>query len=233
MLSGLIFGLMHIINLWSFDNQTIKGVLNQVYATACFGIMYGITTLQRRVGRYVANLNEHWTLARIEKDCILIRALDYWFVLGNHLTPSVFRPLGMQYSALFSIQLRAQPVLLKSANVRCVCTYGWSRCRDPLSRRPGNDPDPRQQAKAQRSPDSARNTRHPISSSFRKFLPPQTWTKWSKRSSGALFYCWPSRFSTSCLHENFKAVTLYCMCLLTRASLFAAWMTVMNVWFAP
>jgi len=48
MLSGLIFGLMHIINLWSFDNQTIKGVLNQVYATACFGIMYGATYIKTR-----------------------------------------------------------------------------------------------------------------------------------------------------------------------------------------
>ncbi len=47
-LSGLIFGLMHIINLWTFEGQTIKGVLNQVYATACFGIMYGATYLKTR-----------------------------------------------------------------------------------------------------------------------------------------------------------------------------------------
>jgi membrane protease YdiL (CAAX protease family) len=47
-LSGLIFGLMHIINLWTFEGQTIKGVLNQVYATTCFGIMYGATYLKTR-----------------------------------------------------------------------------------------------------------------------------------------------------------------------------------------
>lgn len=47
-LSGLIFGLMHIINLWTFEGQTIKGVLNQVYATSCFGIMYGATYLKTR-----------------------------------------------------------------------------------------------------------------------------------------------------------------------------------------
>ncbi|QCE43055.1 CPBP family intramembrane glutamic endopeptidase [Psychroserpens sp. NJDZ02] len=47
-LSGLIFGLMHIINLWTFEGQTIKGILNQVYATTCFGIMYGATYLKTR-----------------------------------------------------------------------------------------------------------------------------------------------------------------------------------------
>jgi membrane protease YdiL (CAAX protease family) len=46
--SGLIFGLMHIINLWTFENQTINGVLNQVYATTCFGVMYGATYLKTR-----------------------------------------------------------------------------------------------------------------------------------------------------------------------------------------
>jgi membrane protease YdiL (CAAX protease family) len=39
---------MHIINLWTFEGQTIKGVLNQVYATSCFGIMYGATYLKTR-----------------------------------------------------------------------------------------------------------------------------------------------------------------------------------------
>lgn len=47
-LSGLIFGLMHIINLWTFEERTVKGVLNQVYAATCFGIMYGATYLKTR-----------------------------------------------------------------------------------------------------------------------------------------------------------------------------------------
>lgn len=45
---GLIFGLMHIINLWTFEERTVKGVLNQVYAATCFGIMYGATYLKTR-----------------------------------------------------------------------------------------------------------------------------------------------------------------------------------------
>jgi membrane protease YdiL (CAAX protease family) len=47
-LSGLFFGLMHILNLWTVEGQTIQGVLNQVYATACFGVMYGATYLKTR-----------------------------------------------------------------------------------------------------------------------------------------------------------------------------------------
>jgi len=47
-LSGLIFGLMHIVNLWTFEERTVKGVLNQVYAATCFGIMYGATYLKTR-----------------------------------------------------------------------------------------------------------------------------------------------------------------------------------------
>lgn len=47
-LSGLIFGLMHIINLWTFEGRTVQGVLNQVYAATCFGIMYAATYLKTR-----------------------------------------------------------------------------------------------------------------------------------------------------------------------------------------
>lgn len=47
-LSGLFFGIMHVVNLWTFEGQTIKGVLNQVYATTCFGVMYGATYLKTR-----------------------------------------------------------------------------------------------------------------------------------------------------------------------------------------
>lgn len=46
--SGLIFGLMHILNFWTLEEQTIKGVLNQVYAATCLGIMYGATYLKTR-----------------------------------------------------------------------------------------------------------------------------------------------------------------------------------------
>jgi len=39
---------MHIINLWTIEGQSIKGVLNQVYATTFFGVMYGATYLKTR-----------------------------------------------------------------------------------------------------------------------------------------------------------------------------------------
>jgi len=48
LLSGLIFGLMHIINLWTFEGRTVQGVLNQVYAATCLGIMYAATYLKTR-----------------------------------------------------------------------------------------------------------------------------------------------------------------------------------------
>jgi CAAX protease family protein len=47
-LSSLFFGLMHIINLWTIENQTVKAMLNQVYATTCFGFMYGATYIKTR-----------------------------------------------------------------------------------------------------------------------------------------------------------------------------------------
>ena len=46
--SGLTFGFIHIINFWTLEGQTFKGISNQVYATACFGIMYGATYLKTR-----------------------------------------------------------------------------------------------------------------------------------------------------------------------------------------
>lgn len=46
--SGLIFGFMHIVNFWTIEGETFKGVLNQAYATSCFGIMYGATYLKTR-----------------------------------------------------------------------------------------------------------------------------------------------------------------------------------------
>jgi membrane protease YdiL (CAAX protease family) len=66
--SGLIFGLMHIINFWTYEEQTINGILNQVYATTCFGVMYGATYLKTRslltlgmlhfISNFFANINE-------------------------------------------------------------------------------------------------------------------------------------------------------------------------------
>ncbi len=47
-IAGLAFGLMHIINLWTIEGQTIKGIFNQVYASTCFGVMYGATYLKTR-----------------------------------------------------------------------------------------------------------------------------------------------------------------------------------------
>ncbi|MDO4229993.1 MAG: CPBP family intramembrane metalloprotease [Capnocytophaga sp.] len=41
LLSSLFFGVVHIVNLWSIENQTLKGVLNQIYAATCLGVMYG------------------------------------------------------------------------------------------------------------------------------------------------------------------------------------------------
>ena len=46
--SSLLFGFAHIMNFWTIEGRTLEGVLNQVYATACFGVMYGATYLKTR-----------------------------------------------------------------------------------------------------------------------------------------------------------------------------------------
>ena len=48
LISGVLFGCMHLINLWTVEDLTLKDVLNQVYATASFGIMYGATYLKTK-----------------------------------------------------------------------------------------------------------------------------------------------------------------------------------------
>ncbi len=47
-ISGLLFGSIHIINLWTISDTTFQGVLNQVYAASCLGIMYGAVYLKTR-----------------------------------------------------------------------------------------------------------------------------------------------------------------------------------------
>lgn len=46
--SGLIFGFMHFINVWTEEGQTLNGVINQIYAASCLGIMYGASYLKTR-----------------------------------------------------------------------------------------------------------------------------------------------------------------------------------------
>lgn len=46
--SGLIFGCIHILNLWSDDGQSLKGVFNQIYAATGLGVMYGAIYLKTR-----------------------------------------------------------------------------------------------------------------------------------------------------------------------------------------
>lgn len=46
--SSLIFGSIHFLNFWSQPGATLKGVFNQIYATACFGFMYGAVYLKTR-----------------------------------------------------------------------------------------------------------------------------------------------------------------------------------------
>ncbi|MBD3425137.1 MAG: CPBP family intramembrane metalloprotease [Candidatus Latescibacteria bacterium] len=44
-ISSLIFGLIHIVNIWT-ENQTVKGSFNQVYAAFCLGVMYSAVYLK-------------------------------------------------------------------------------------------------------------------------------------------------------------------------------------------
>lgn len=48
LVSGLIFGSTHLLNLWSTDSPSVHSVLNQLYATACLGFMYGAVYLKTR-----------------------------------------------------------------------------------------------------------------------------------------------------------------------------------------
>lgn len=46
--SSLIFGIMHIVNLWTIEEETSENVINQIYAASCIGIMYGATYLRTK-----------------------------------------------------------------------------------------------------------------------------------------------------------------------------------------
>jgi len=46
-ISCLIFGLMHIVNIWTKD-QTLRGTLNQVYAAFSLGILYSAVYLKTK-----------------------------------------------------------------------------------------------------------------------------------------------------------------------------------------
>lgn len=46
--SSLIFGIMHLINLWTIEDETSENVINQIYAASCIGIMYGATYLRTK-----------------------------------------------------------------------------------------------------------------------------------------------------------------------------------------
>lgn len=48
LISSLIFGGIHILNLWSLDGHSLKGVFNQIYATIGLGFMYGAIYLKTR-----------------------------------------------------------------------------------------------------------------------------------------------------------------------------------------
>jgi uncharacterized protein len=49
LLSGLIFGFLHIINVWTMaDQMTMQSVFNQMYAAACLGVLYSAVYLKTR-----------------------------------------------------------------------------------------------------------------------------------------------------------------------------------------
>lgn len=48
LVSSLIFGSTHLLNLWSDDAPSVHSVFNQLYATACLGFMYGAVYLKTK-----------------------------------------------------------------------------------------------------------------------------------------------------------------------------------------
>jgi membrane protease YdiL (CAAX protease family) len=105
-LSGLIFGLMHIINLWTFEGQTIKGVLNQVYATTCFGIMYGATYLKTRsililgIFHFVSNFFS------------MINELEFIELVNNSVTMTDKSLINIIISEIFRIIIFGIPLII-------------------------------------------------------------------------------------------------------------------------
>lgn len=47
-ISALLFGSIHIINLWTISATTFQSVFNQVYAASCLGVLYGAVYLKTR-----------------------------------------------------------------------------------------------------------------------------------------------------------------------------------------
>ncbi|WP_255434070.1 CPBP family intramembrane glutamic endopeptidase [Carboxylicivirga sp. M1479] len=47
-LSGVLFGSIHLLNIWTMPDTSIQGVLNQIYAASCLGIMYATVYLKTR-----------------------------------------------------------------------------------------------------------------------------------------------------------------------------------------
>ncbi len=105
-LSGLIFGLMHIINLWTFDGQTIKGMLNQVYATTCFGIMYGATYIKTRSILTLAIL--HF----ISNFFSMIHELNFIEIISNSTTQLDTSHFTILVSAIFRMNVFGIPLII-------------------------------------------------------------------------------------------------------------------------
>jgi membrane protease YdiL (CAAX protease family) len=105
-LSGLIFGLMHIINLWTFEGQTIKGVLNQVYATTCFGVMYGATYLKTR------SILTLGILHFISNFFSMINELEFIEIINNSVTVADKSLINIIISEIFRIIIFGIPLVI-------------------------------------------------------------------------------------------------------------------------
>jgi len=104
--SGLIFGLMHIINLWTFEGQTINGVLNQVYATACFGVMYGATYLKTR------SILTLGFLHFISNFFSMINELNFIELINNSVTVADKSLINIIISEIFRIIIFGIPLVI-------------------------------------------------------------------------------------------------------------------------
>ncbi len=105
-LSGLIFGLMHIINLWTLEGQTIKGMLNQVYATTCFGIMYGATYIKTR------SILTLGFLHFLSNFFSMINELNFIEVISNSVTEVDRSLLNIIISEIFRIIIFGIPLII-------------------------------------------------------------------------------------------------------------------------
>lgn len=104
--SGLIFGLMHIINLWTFEGQTINGVLNQVYATTCIGFMYGATYLKTR------SIITLGFLHFLSNFFSMINELNFIEVINNLVTVADKSLINIIISEIFRILIFGFPLVI-------------------------------------------------------------------------------------------------------------------------